>query len=65
MRNFFGAVKDRVSDAISPMRYAGGFQTGLYWFIVIGSIVLPILILLVIAGFWYTKANGIEIQFPF
>jgi hypothetical protein len=59
MRNFFGKVK----DAIGSMRYGSSVERGLYWFIRVGLIVLPILVLLVIAGLIYANINGIEIKF--
>lgn len=61
MRNLFYTIK----DAIDPMRYGNAGSQALYWFIRIGSIALPILILLAIAGTVYCKIKGIEINFGF
>lgn len=58
MRRWFDLVK----EAIGSMRYAGGFQTGLYWFIRVGLIALPILVVLIIAGLVYANMNDIEIK---
>lgn len=56
-------IVDKVRDAISPMRYGSSAEKGLYWFIRIASIAVPILLVLAVAGLIYAKANGIEIKF--
>ena len=55
---------ETIKDAISPMRYGSGGEKALYWFLRIGTIVLGVLIVAVIAGVIYCKVNGIEIAFP-
>lgn len=54
---------NKVRDAISPMRYGRSGEKGLYWFIVVGSIAVPVLLLVAIGGLVYCKINGIEIKF--
>lgn len=55
----------KIKEAIEPMRYEGGAQAALYWFIRVASIAVPVLLLLCIAGVVYCKMKGIEIVLPF
>lgn len=57
-------VVEAIKDSISPMRYGSGGEKALYWFLRIGTIVLGILIVAIIAGLIYCNVKGIDIVFP-
>ena len=61
MSNFINTIK----DAISPMRYGSGGEKALYWFIRVLAILVPVLIVVAVAGVIYCKVNGISIALPF
>lgn len=52
---------ERIKDAISGMRYGNGVEKASYWFIRVAVILVPIFIVLIIAGTIYCNINGITI----
>ena len=55
----------RIKDAISPMRYGSGSEKAMYWFIKVGTIVLAVVVVIIIAALIYCAATGTKIQMPF
>ena len=56
-------IWDRIVEEVDAMRYEGGVWTGLYWFIRVAVIAIPIGIVAVIGLIVYCNINGIPLPF--
>lgn len=58
-------IKSKVDEAFEMGRDSGGFGTAIYYVYKIGTPILLILIVLLIAAVIYCKVKGIDIVLPF